>query len=281
MKTHPIPVHTGMRWLQLGWQTFWRQPLALGWLSLLLLAGHLLTAFVPLVGQVLITAMQPWLALTLLAAASQAAAGQRATPALLLTWRCSPEQQRGMWELSALYVLIWLGLLKLTALAGGGPLAPISLGLGPGMPELWINPPTRPALANLMKLLLLLLTISCWHASGLVYWHGISPIKALFLGVAATLRNWRAFMLFSLGGIAMFTVPALALVLGTGLLSVYNVSAAGTLEILASAVILAGIPGFTICAGICSAAMLFSFRDCFSIPAAPPGGDASVELNSV
>lgn len=264
MKIQKLPARTGMHWLQLGWQTFWRQPLALGLLFSLWIAGPVLVALIPVVGLTLSMALQPLLMLTLLVAVSQAVAGQRAGPALLLAFRCSRAQQRGLLALSALYALVWLGLLGLTALFDGGSLASAYVGMDADLGELLTNPPAPSVLTRLLNLALLLCLL-IWPASGLVYWHGISPIKAVFLSAAAGLRNWRAFLVFGL----VSTGVVVALLLGNVLFFALLGLVTGMSEPPVTAFMVGLISSFTVYAAISMTAIFFSFRDCFGVPAAP------------
>ena len=42
------------------------------------------------------------------------------------------------------------------------------------------------------------LMMAYWYAPVLAAWHGLSPVKSLFFSFVACLRNWKAFLVYSL-----------------------------------------------------------------------------------
>jgi hypothetical protein len=51
-----------------------------------------------------------------------------------------------------------------------------------------------------------------WYAPVLAGWHGLSPAKALFFSFVACVRNWRAFLVYSVAILVVATlVPGLML----------------------------------------------------------------------
>lgn len=269
MHIQKLPARNVQRWFELGWQTFWRQPLALGLLFGLNIACTLLLQFIPLVGPVLNMLLHPLLVLLLVIAASQAVAGQRIRPALLLrALDCGRAGQRKLLVLGGVHVLVWLGLLGLSALVDGGSFASASLGLG--LSELWADPPAQSLSDSLLSLALLLqLVLSC-HAPGLVYWHGVSPVKALRLSAAACLRNWRAVLLSGLLGIRL----GLAMLLGIALLFGLIGSVTGMKKIALGGALAAWTFSIMACSAICWISQFLGFRDCFGVPATPARAEA-------
>lgn len=237
-----VPARTSLHWLQLGWRTFFRQPLSLGLVFLLSLA------------------IQPIVTLVLMVAADQVSAGRQPTRALLLSaWRAVLHSRWGLLGLCALYVLGCLLIVGLTTWIGGirfGYAVVLDSQCDTGLDLLWT------ALAA--ALLLPCLTLLFWHTPALIHWHGQSPLQALLLSTSALARNWRAFALFLL-------LWALILAACGGLL-LQLISHAGsltgpmaaTLSLLAialtSGVICVLYAIFLLC-------LYFSFRDCFAAAA--------------
>ena len=227
MKLHIVPAKTGLQWVKLGVQTFWRQPMALTALLFLSMAAVSIIGIFPIIG--------PYLALVLM-------------PTVLL---------------GVCYTLGIVAIAALTSLFDDGTLAKISLGNEPMTPELAEQIVQQPgfqialwtgfALYNILAMLM-------WHAPALVQWHGVSPIKAIFFSVVACLRNFRAFFMYALGWMGLTIAAGLALSLVTVLLSALLGSA-----VALAANILTIMLGMGLVTMFLTSAV-FTFRDCFSPP---------------
>ncbi|MET1113412.1 MAG: BPSS1780 family membrane protein [Comamonas sp.] len=272
MHIKTVPARTGFQWLKLGFQTFWRQPLA--WCLLLIppLVGSMLTAFVPLVGLALDLASQPLLLLLMMVAAAQVATGHRLRPASLLA-ALGGERRRfhAMLALCALYAMSVLCLLTLQTLIAGDDLARVVLGLDPMNRELArflkFDTPMHRSMAWVS-----LVTLFFWFTPGLVHWHGIAPLKALFLSAAACLRNWRALLILLLSWFGICT----AVMWGMHLLCVLIAGQHGPDTTLSQVLIFAVV--WVLMAPL-SASVVFSFRDCFPAPDTDLQASASAGLN--
>ncbi|MEG1769007.1 MAG: BPSS1780 family membrane protein, partial [Comamonas sp.] len=110
------------------------------------------------------------------------------------------------------------------------------------------------------------LSLMFWHAPGLIHWHGIPPVKALFFSLVACMRNWRAYLVFCFAWMAFFMACGIVLALLTGILASLIGTVAGGIMVGAAMVLAAMF--FT--------SIVFTFRDSFSAP--DPTNPADAEL---
>ena len=99
------------------------------------------------------------------------------------------------------------------------------------------------------------LSLLFWHAPGLVHWHGVPPVKALFFSLMACVRNVGACLVFlfswlGIGVLGALVISIISLLLGLGGEGV------GSL-LMGAAMMMATM--------ILSCAV-FIFRDCFEPP---------------
>lgn len=269
MKLNIVPARTGLDWVKLGLRTFRQQPMALAGVSMLLIAIMYLVGMVPVVGRALALWLAPAATLAMMVASAEAVQGRFPKPSVLLVaFRSGSECSRRILVLGGLYVAGFLAILGVPTLIDGGVLAGFYLGEGSLSREIMETAAVQQA-ALLHALLSVLLSMTFWHAPGLVYWHGISPVKALFFSFVACGRNMKAFLMFGLGWL---------FVLMTGLLLSL---------ILAAILILLGMPQ-EVAKGMLSGLQLlvtamfltsivFTFRDCFLPPAKPSSEESHDE----
>ena len=256
MKLRIVPARTGMAWVRFGIRTFWRQPMALAALFFTAMAAMSLATMVPLVGPAIALALLPSATLAMMAAAAQAAQGRFPTPALLLVaFRTGRQRLRDMLALGALYAGGFLAVMGLSALLDGGQFAQVYLGGAPLTRELAEEPAFQSAMW-LSMLLYLPLSLLFWHAPGLVHWHGVPPVKALFFSIVACVRNFGAFLVYGLGWMGVFLAGGVVVTLLSALL---GGTAAGGIMV-GTAMMLAAM-FFT--------SVVFTFRDCFEPPSTP------------
>ena len=254
MKLQIVPARTGVQWVKLGIQTFWRRPLALTALSVLATVSMSLVSILPVLGPALALALVPSALLAMMVATAQAAQGQFPMPALLLTAFRSG-RMRAMATLGALYAAAFLLIMGLSTLVDGGGFASAYLGITPMSHEIAQDPDFQSAARFTLALhppLLLLFS----HASGLIHWHAIPPVKAVFFSAVAFLRNWRAYVFFASAWVGILLVCAIVLVLVMGIFVSLIGQAAGILMVGAAIVLTAML---------CSS-VVFTFRDSFSAP---------------
>ena len=257
MKLHLVPARTGLQWVRLGIRAFWRQPMALAALFFMAMAAMSIATMVPLIGPALALALLPSATLAMMVAAAEAMQGHFPTPTVLLAaFRTGREQLRSMLALGALYAVGFLGVIALSALVDGGQFAKVYLGHAPLSRELAEEPSFQAAMWLAMALYLPL-SLLFWHAPGLVYWHKVPPVKALFFSIVACVRNFWAFTVFGFAWLGVFLIAGLVVALATGLL--IGVLGAGfAAGIMMAAAMLLAAMFFT--------SVVFTFRDCFEPP---------------
>lgn len=256
MKLQIVPARTGLQWVQLGLLTFKSQPLALAALFFLAMASMSLVTVLPFIGPLIALALLPSVTLAMMVAASEAAHGRKPMPALLLVaFRSGPQHMHAMLTLGGLYAAGFVLIIGASSLIDGGTFASVYMGATPMTREIAELPEFQSAMWLSMGLYLPL-SMLFWHAPGLVHWHGIPPVKALFFSWMACVRNIGAFVVYSLGWVGVFIAFGMALALVTGILAALIGSVAGGIMV-ATAMMLAAM-FFT--------SIVFTFRDCFSPP---------------
>ncbi|WCM94614.1 hypothetical protein M5C99_07890 [Acidovorax sp. NCPPB 2350] len=270
MKLHIVPARAGLEWVRLGIRVFWRQPMALSALFFLTMASMSIATLLPLVGPAVALALLPAATLAMMVAAGDATQGRFPTPALLLVaFRTGRQRLRAMLVLGGLYALGFLAVMGLSALMDGGQFARVYLG-GEELTREMAEMPEFQAAMWIALGLYLPLSLLFWHAPGLVHWHGVPPVKALFFSIVACLRNFWAFAVYGLAWTGVFLGAGIAASVAVTLLAFMglgNVLAAGIM--VGTAMLLAAM-FFT--------SVVFSFRDCFEPPermAAMDGGDGA------
>lgn len=261
MKLKLVTARTGLLWVRLGVRTFWRQPMALTALFFLCMGTLSLVTLLPVVGTVAALALIPTVTLVMMVASAQTHLGKLPVPGIVMAaLRSGRERTRDLVVLGGLYAGCFLLVLGLSALIDGGQFARVYVGLAPLTKELAISPEFEAAMW-LAVLLYLPLSALFWHAPGLVHWHGVPPVKAMFFSIVACLRNIGAFTVYSLGWAGMFMATGLVVSLSLAVLSEMGVGLGATTSLLVTAAMVLATMFF------CS--VVFSFRDCFDAPTAP------------
>ena len=261
MKLRIVPASTGTTWVKLGVRAFWRQPMALSALVFMTMAVMSLASLIPLVGPAVALALLPSATLAMMVAAAEAMQGKFPTPAVLLVaFRTGQQRLRDMLTLGALYAVGFLAVMGLSALVDGGQFAQVYLGGAPLTKELAQDPAFQRAMW-LSMLLYLPLSLLFWHAPGLVHWHGVPPVKALFFSIVACVRNFGAFVVYGLGWLGVFLLGGVVVTLVSALLTVVGLSGAASWGIMVGAAMMLAAMFFT--------SVVFSFRDCFEPPHHP------------
>lgn len=260
MKLHIVPASTGMAWVKLGLRTFWRQPMALAALFFMTMAAMSLASLVPLIGPAVALMLLPSATLAMMVAAAQASQGRFPTPAVLLVaFRTGPQRLRDMLVLGALYAVCFLAVMGLSALLDGGQFARVYLGGATLTKEVAEDPSFQRAMW-LAMILYLPLSLLFWHAPGLVHWHGVPPVKALFFSIVACVRNFGAFLVYGLGWLGVFLLGGLVVALVSALLATAGLAASAAGGIMVGAALMMAAMFFT--------SVVYTFRDCFEPPAA-------------
>ena len=261
MKLNIVPARTGIAWVKLGIRTFWRQPMALAALFFLTMASMSLATMIPLVGPAVALALLPSATLAMMVAAAQASQGRFPMPTVLLVaFRTGRQRLRDMLVLGALYAVGFLGIMGLSALLDGGQFAQVYLG-GAVLTKEVAEDPSFQAAMWLSMLLYLPLSLLFWHAPGLVHWHGVPPVKALFFSIVACIRNFGAFFVYGMGWLGVFLLGGLVVSLVSALLAVAGLSGTTAGGIMVGAALMMAAMFFT--------SVVFTFRDSYEPPSTP------------
>jgi hypothetical protein len=245
MKLNIVPARTGIQWVKLGIQTFFKQPLALAGLFFLYMAFATLLSQVPVIGLVLGLAIVPAATLGLMAATQEAVKGRFPMPTVLVSaFRAGRQRVRAMLVLGFIYAIAFLGVAALVPLLVDLPAAT------PATPEAMMTPAFQLAMLVAMALYTPI-SLMFWHAPALVHWHGIPPIKSLFFSLVACMRNAGALLVFGLGWMVVFFGAAMIM----GLITL----ATGNPQVAATAV----VPLALLLAAMFSTSLYFTFRDSF------------------
>jgi hypothetical protein len=236
MKLSIVPARTGITWVKLGIQTFFKQPLALTGLFFLYMAAATLASLIPVVGVVLALAIVPAATLGL-----EATRGRFPMPAILVSaFRAGRQRARAMLMLGFLYAGACLLIVTLVPLLVNAPVSRESA-LTPGMQGTML----------LVMALYLPVSILFWHAPALVHWHGVTPVKSLFFSAVACFRNAGAYVVFGITWMAVLMVCGLLVTVLAGLLA--SPEAAATVI----------MPVALLMAAMFSSSLYFTFLDSF------------------
>jgi hypothetical protein len=253
MKLNLVPARTGITWVKLGIQTFFKQPLALAGLFFLYMAAATLASLIPYIGVVLALAIVPAATLGLMAATQEATRGHFPMPAILVSaFRAGRQRARAMLVLGFLYAAACLLIVSVVPLFFDVPVSRDSA----------LSPEMQGAMLVIMALYLPV-SVLFWHAPALVHWHGVPPVKSLFFSAVVCFRNAGAYALFGITWMAVLMVIGVGVTLVAGLL--------GSPEAAAALI----MPTALLMAAMFSTSIFFTFRDSFEATAAdepiPPG----------
>ena len=264
MKLQIVPAATGLQWVKLGMQTFFRQPLALAGLFFIFLAAMSVFNVIPVIGSVVAFVLMPGVTFGLLAAAREASNGKFPMPTILITaFRSGPQERRDMLILGALYTVGIVLVLCATPLVDGGGFAKLMLlGQTP-------SPEERQDLSFQFAMLFasglnMPLTLLFCHAAALVHWHNTSPVKSLFFSLAAIAGNIRAFLVYGLVWMGVF--------LGFGIIMAILVGVVGVVGVVGGVETVAALayPAAMLIAATVFTSIYFTFEGSFELT---PGDD--------
>lgn len=251
MKLNIVPARTGITWVKLGIQTFFKQPLALAGLFFMYMAAATLASLIPFVGVVLALAIVPAATLGLMAATLEATKGRFPMPAILVSaFRAGQQRARAMMVLGFLYAAACLLIVSVVPLFFDVPVSRESA-LAPEMQGVML----------VIMALYLPVSILFWHAPALVHWHGVTPVKSLFFSAVVCFRNAGAYVLFGLTWMVVLMLIGLA------------VSLLASPEAAAALV----MPAALLMAAMFSSSLYFTFRDSFD--ATPPDSPVNNDNN--
>ena len=275
MKLHIVPARTGLQWVKLGIQTFWRQPMALTALLFISMAAVSIIGLVPFIGPYAALVLMPTVFLVMMLGSAEASQNRLPSPSLVLApFKAGKPRIQALAILGAFYTVGIVLISLLTSLLDDGTLAKLSLGNEPMTPELAeqiVQQPGFQAALWIGFVLYNLLALLLWHAPALVQWHGVSPVKAVFFSVVACLRNFRAFFMYALGWVGLALAAGMALALVTVVLSALIGSSAALAANILTIMLGMGLVTMFLTSAV------FTFRDCFS----PPDAERTLHVDDV
>lgn len=268
MKLHIVPARTGVDWVRQGIRVFWRQPLALTLLFFTTTAAMSLLSVVPMIGPAIALALLPTATLVMMEAAAETSLGRVPTPALILhAFRAGRQRLGALVVLGAIYAVLFLLVIGIASLADDGQFARVYFGFEALTPEIAMSSSFVTATWIVMALYVPL-SMLFWHAPGLVHWHNVPPVKALFFSVVACFRNIGAFTIFSLVWFGVFIGGAVAVSL---VLTLFAIAGLGK-SIVAGMMIAAAL----VMASMFFTSIVFTFRDNFEPPDRPVAQNAQI-----
>lgn len=261
MKLNIVPARTGLQWVRTGVRVFLRQPIALSALFVTTMAAMSLFTVLPLIGPAIALALLPAATLAMMVAAAQASQGSTPTPALILVaFRTGRQRLRAMMALGAMYAVGFLIVMGISALVDGGQFAQVYLGGQPLTREVAESGAFQAAMW-VSLLLYVPLSLLFWHAPGLVHWHNVPPVKALFFSIVACVRNLGAFTVYGIAWVGVFLAAGILASLLVSLLALAGLGAGMAGGIMVAIALMLAAMFFT--------SVVFTFRDCFEAPESP------------
>jgi hypothetical protein len=215
MQLIEVPAKTGYLWYRQGIWLFRRNPLAFLTLFFTYLFAMWIVSLVPLIGGVLPLAFIPGVAVGFMAACRDTVAGKPVFPTILVDGFRSYGglAARRLIELGALYVAAIALVFAGSALADGGTLFRLMLGVSGVTPQTLSG--TDVPLAALVALACYVpVSMLFWFAPVLAVWHDVSPVKAMFFSVVSCWHNRGAFIVYA----ALWFATAIAMSVGLSLL---------------------------------------------------------------
>jgi hypothetical protein len=206
-----VPARTGMTWVKQGIKTFFKQPFALGGLVLMNFGISQLLAILPLIGVFAAVALIPAFNLGLLAASRSANDG--VFPKLMTlfeAFRSGPTKTKQMLALGGLYTLGMLLVVSVFVYFFGLQPEGLPAADSANLEKVIVKDEFLVAIAAAL-IVYIPLSVTFWHAPALVYWHGISPVKALFFSTVACLRNFGAMMVYFFTWLAVLWLGGLVI----------------------------------------------------------------------
>jgi hypothetical protein len=206
-----VPARTGITWVKQGIKTFFKQPFALGGLVLMNFGICQLLAILPLIGVFAVVALMPAFNLGLLAASRSANDGIFPKPMTLFeAFRSGPAKTKQMLALGGLYTLGMLLVVSVFVYFFGLQPEGIPAADSANFEKMIVKDEFLIAIAAAL-IVYIPLSITFWHAPALVYWYGISPIKALFFSLVACLRNFGAMLVYVFSWLALLWLGGLVI----------------------------------------------------------------------
>lgn len=249
-----VPASNGWLWLKRGFGFFGRAPLA--WILVAVSYWMLVSVvgILPYVGLVAVMVATPAFAVSFMAMCRELERGRPLE--LRLLFAGFRRNFGALAVLGGIYLATILGILLASQLFDGGLLMRWMLA-GKAVPRDEAAADAIAAAAIAAFVLFVPVIMAFWFAPVLAAWHGMSAAKALFYSFFASLRNWRAFLVY---GVAVAVVAGLAPGVAFSLLAVAargSQAAGSVMSILALVVVVILLPTLY-------ASFYASYRDVFA-----------------
>lgn len=226
MQALTLPAAQGWRWLTDGFRIFRKNHLMLTFLVITYWMLMAVVNIIPVIGTVVTTLCIPAFSVSLMNACRNIDRGSPLAPQLLFSGFKS--NLRSLLTLGGIYLASTVGILTISSLADDGALMAMMLA-GQKPDEEALSDGSLLLATQIALVLLCPLVMAYWYAPVLASWHGLSPAKALFFSFVACVRNWRAFLVYSVAILVVATlVPGLIL----GVLAAMLPSGAALLTVL-------------------------------------------------
>lgn len=225
----------GWLWFVSGIKTFLKQPLALGGLFFITLAVFQVLSLIPLIGLLVWVVLTPSVNVGFMAAMADAERQTFPMPKRLITALiAAPARRRAMLILGGLYLAGIFLIAMLTWLLFGTDLAQFAkaneaaiqaMGTSSASSSAMVSPPpptldastaqlgvtdNLPSFFWFLAAMGIPITLLTWHAPALVFWYGVTPVKALFFSAVACIRHFKAMLVYFGAWIAV-TAPVMLL----------------------------------------------------------------------
>jgi hypothetical protein len=273
MQTNPLPARTGATWVRSGLQTFAKRPLAFMALFFFFMMLVSIASRIPLLGTVLALMLLPAMTLGVMAAAASVAEiGATPTSAnvFMAAIQAVRTDARPLAVLGALYAVLFLAVMGLSALVDGGQFARIYLLGEPVSREIAERGDFQVALWLAMALYLPL-SLAFWHAPALVHWHRVTPAKSLFFSFVACFRTMGALTVFGVAWMGVFLGAGILLSLVASVLASAGIFGSGGAAAAAGTLM---VGGAMVMAAMFFTSIWFSFRATFDAESTSASADS-------
>jgi hypothetical protein len=236
MQARQLPARHGVLWLIAGLQLFRRSPPQLTALTFAYLFVVLFLNLLPLIGPFLLPLVLPAITAIVANGVRALEQGRPVTKGVLLQGLAA--NRIGLLRLGGLHLAGSVAILAFSVLIEGGPQSLKSME----------DADPAELLAMLARLLVVAAPVlmAFWFAPLLAAWDGVPALKSVFFSFVASLRNWRAFTVYSLAIAAVgIVIPGLILlVAGTispTLLNIFSVALRMLLVFVLAPVLMASV----------------------------------------
>lgn len=253
MQANRLSGARGWAWLREGLQLWLRNPALLTFTTFGYLLALLIISLVPILGQLAASLIMPALSVSVLNACRAVDTGKKIGPEVLLSGFRG--NLPALISIGGLYLIGTVIVLLLVSVVDDGTL--MQMMRGEGVTE------EAVAQSNLSTALLVGTALSTpvmmayWFAPMLAAWWKVPAVKAMFFSFHACLRNWRAFLAYSVTLALFCAVLPATLIAALGLIS----PMLGTL---------ASVPVPLVVIPVVFASFYVNARDVFGLPDGDP-----------